>query len=42
MQKCRNDYIFTENLDNIFPLQARTGKIRQIQIQTGLESYITA
>ncbi|MCK4651740.1 MAG: site-specific DNA-methyltransferase [Methanosarcinales archaeon] len=42
IQNCRNDYIFTENLDDIFPLQVRTGKIRQIQIQTGLESYITA
>ena len=42
IQKCRNDYIFTENLDDIFPLQALTGKIRQIQVQTGLESYITA
>ena len=42
IQKCRNDYIFTENLDDIFPLQALTGKIRQTQVQTGLESYITA
>ncbi|MCK5108420.1 MAG: site-specific DNA-methyltransferase, partial [Methanosarcinales archaeon] len=34
IQKCRNDYIFTENLDDIFPLQVRTEKIGQIQIQT--------
>jgi site-specific DNA-methyltransferase (adenine-specific) len=40
--KCRNDYIFTENLDDIFPLQVKSGKIRQIQRQTGLEAYITA
>jgi len=42
IQKCRNDYIFTENLDNIFPLQVQSGKIRQIQIQTEMDSYITA
>jgi len=42
IQKCRNDYIFTENLDDIFPLQVRTGKIGQIQIQTEMDSYITA
>ncbi|MEA1907548.1 MAG: site-specific DNA-methyltransferase [Euryarchaeota archaeon] len=34
IQKCRNDYIFTGNLDDIFPFQVRTKKIGQIQIQT--------
>ncbi len=37
--KCRNDYIFTENLDDIFPLRNGYERLRSVQIQLTQDAF---
>ncbi len=39
--KCRNDYIFTENLDGIFPLRNGYERLRSVQIRLTQDSFYT-